>query len=91
MVNVLKFQTLFFINFQIEILVIRTEIHKMLVGIAYWEGPDQKKSDLGLAVCLGLFGRQLVYANLEHVLKSESHNYSCYTICSEQDVFVKRR
>ena len=50
MVNVLKFQTLFFINFQIEILVIRTGIHKMLVGIACWEGPDQKQSDLGMAV-----------------------------------------
>ena len=32
------------------------EIHKMFVRIANREDPDQKQSDLGLSVCLDLFG-----------------------------------
>ena len=41
MVNVLKFQALFLFLFSIEILVIRTGIHKMHFIIASGEDPDQ--------------------------------------------------
>ena len=45
-------------------------IRKMLVRIANREDPDQmKQSDLGLpTICLGLFGRQLVFKILDHLL-----------------------
>ena len=38
----------------------------MLVSIANREDPDQ--TALGLPVCQGLFGRQLVFEILEHLL-----------------------
>ena len=61
-VYVLKFQTFLFL-FSNKIFVFRAETHKMLVRIANREDPD-----LGCAVCLCLFGRQLVFKILEHLL-----------------------
>ena len=43
-VNFLKFQTLFFIIYSYETLVIRAGIHKMLVRITNGEDPDQTAS-----------------------------------------------
>ena len=67
LVNVLKFRTLI-ILFLTKMLVIRAGIHRMPVRIANREGPDQTASSEGVSpVCLGLFGRKLVFKILEHL------------------------
>ena len=68
MVNVLKF--LFLLSN--KMMVFRTGIHKMLVRKANREDPDQTTfEDASLiwvcVVCLGLFGRQVVFKILEHL------------------------
>ena len=61
----------------LKMLVFRAGTHKMLVKIANREEPDQTASSearllifrnsLICTVCLGLFGRQLVFEILEHL------------------------
>ena len=69
MVNVLNFE-----HFSLSVLVVfRAGIHKMLVRTINSEEPDDTaflRSSLFwfCAVCLGLFGRQLVFEILEHSL-----------------------
>ena len=48
MVNILKFLTLFILDFSTKILVIRVEIHNMLVKIANSEDPDKTASALDM-------------------------------------------
>ena len=67
-VTVLKFGTLFSISSQIICWFFRAEIHKMIVSIANREDPDQTALNWFCAVCLGLFGRKLVFKILEHLL-----------------------
>ena len=50
-----------------EMLVIRTGFHKMLVRIANRQDPDQTASVWDCVVCLGVFGRQLVFKISEHL------------------------
>ena len=57
--NVLKFRTLFLVLISNKTLVIRVGIHKLLVRTANRGDPDQTASSR--PVCLGLFGRQLVF------------------------------
>ena len=64
-----NFKTFLFL-FSIKMVAFRAEINKMLVRIANREDPDltafhQKQSDQVCAVCLGLFGRGLVFDILE--------------------------
>ena len=48
--------------------VTRANIHKMLVRIANGEDPDQTaSSEWVCAVCIGLFGKQLVFEILKHL------------------------
>ena len=59
MINVLKFHL-----FSNKMLIFRARIGKFAVGIVNREDPDQTAScslNLVCAVCLGLFGRQLVF------------------------------
>ena len=50
-----------------QMLVIRAGIHKTVVRIANREDPDQTASREAICtVCLGPFGRQLVFDILEH-------------------------
>ena len=67
MANVLKFLTLFFSLFSNKMLLFRAGIHKMLVKIAKRKDPGQT------AVCIGFFGRQLVFEILEHLLYKIFH------------------
>ena len=52
--------------FSNEMLILRAGIHKMLIRIASKEDPDQSLIWV-CTVCLGLFGRQLVFEILEHL------------------------
>ena len=63
MVNELcnKISNSFLFLFANGMLVNRAGIRKMLVRIANWEDPDQT---MVFTVCLGLFGRQLVFKNI---------------------------
>ena len=66
MKNVLKFLTHLSFCSQ-DKFVIRAEIHKMLVRIAN-KDTDQNSLIWVCIVCLGRFGRQLVFQILEHLL-----------------------
>ena len=58
--------------FSYKMLVIRSGIHKMLARVANRKDHDQmvsqKQSDLGLHCLSWLFGRQIVFEILEHLL-----------------------
>ena len=83
MVNVLKFRILLFL-FSNKMLVFRAGIHKMLVRIASREDPDQTaSSEAVLSGSAGLFGRQLVFKILEHLLYKKKENPSNWCSCQQ--------
>ena len=66
MVNALKFRD---VSLSVpKMVVIKAEIHELLVRIANREDPDQTLASATVCtVCLCLFGRQLVFKILEHL------------------------
>ena len=57
-----KISNTFLIPFSNKTLVIKAEFHKILIIIANRDDPDQT-----CPICLGLFGRQLLFKILEHL------------------------